>query len=94
VNEEGRKQIIEQLNTLRDQAAERLGTDPQHHQPVAEHVEQVRTLVRDAPAGAKTAHTEATSLEKRLLAWEAEHPQLVSLASRIARALEDAGLVM
>ena len=92
MNEEGRKQIIEQLNTLRDQAAERLGNQPQQHEPVAVHVEQVRTLVQDAPAGGKSAHTEASSLEKRLLAWEAEHPQLVSLASRIARALEAAGL--
>ena len=92
MDQEGRKQIIDQLNALRDQAAERLGKEPQHHEPVATHVEQVRTLVRDAPAGGKSAHTEASSLEKRLLAWEAEHPQLVSLASRIARALEDAGL--
>ena len=92
MDEQGRKQIIEQLNTLREQAAERLGKDPQHHEPVAAHVEQVRTLVQAAPPGGNTVHTEASSLEKRLLAWEAEHPQLVSLASRIARALEAAGL--
>lgn len=92
MNDEARKQVIEQLNELRDQVQQRLGNDPGHHDPVAAHVEDVRTLVRDAPPNEKTAQVAASGLEKRLLAWEAEHPQLASLAARIARALEDAGL--
>ena len=92
VNEEARKQIVEQLNELREKVSERLASDPLSHDPVAAHVDEVRALVEEAPAGETSARTAASSLERRLLVWEAEHPQLAALASRIARALEDAGL--
>jgi len=92
VNEEARKQAIEKLNELRQQVAERLGSDPARHDPVLAHVDEVRALVESGSSEGESAHTAAGSLERRLLAWEAEHPLLTSLASRIARALEDAGL--
>jgi len=92
VDEEKRNQVIKHLDELRDQVSERLGADPQRHDPVAAHVQQVRGLIDAAPADRERASVEASGLEKRLLAWEAEHPQLTLLASRVARALEDAGL--
>ncbi len=92
MNEEARKQVVETLDELRDRVAERLGGDPSSHGPVAAEIEEVRTLVQDGPAEKKKAHAAAGRLERRLLAWEAEHPQLTALASRIASALEDAGM--
>ncbi|MDB4991393.1 MAG: hypothetical protein JWN04_6571 [Myxococcaceae bacterium] len=92
MNDQARKQVIDQLNELRTQVSERLGSDPQSHDPVAAHVEQLRVLVQDAPPDQKGARAAADKLEQQLLAWEADHPQLASLAARIARALEDAGL--
>jgi hypothetical protein len=55
-------------------------------------VEELRALVEARPVATRDAQASAGSLEQRLLAWEAEHPQIVALASRVARALEDAGL--
>jgi hypothetical protein len=92
LNEETRNRVVKQLDELRDQVSERLGADPSRHDPVAAHVAEVRALVHEDVSDRPGAHAAASGLEKRLLAWEAEHPQLVSLASRLARALEDAGL--
>jgi hypothetical protein len=47
--------------------------------------------VSAAPAQPQ-AYKAAQLLEQRLLAWEAEHPKLVALAARVARALENSGL--
>lgn len=92
MNEDARKKVIDELHDLRGQVGERLGNEPQHHDVVVAHIEQVRTRVERGPVEGKSAHAAAGELERRLLAWEAEHPTLTSLAARIARALEDAGL--
>jgi hypothetical protein len=92
LDDEARKQVVRELDTLRDQVSERLGTDPIRHDPVAAHVEELRTLVQHPTYDAQQTRASAGGLERRLLAWEAEHPQLVGLAARIARVLEDAGL--
>lgn len=93
MTQDARKQAIEKLEELRAQVATRLG---EHHEPLTAHVDEVRGLVQQASAAAgeptPPAAAAAARLEQRLLAWEAEHPQLAALASRIARALEDAGL--
>jgi hypothetical protein len=81
-----RSKVVGHLDELRDQVAEKLG---EKSGEVTAHVEELRSLVND---GGKEAHSSASSLERRLLAWEAEHPQLVALAARVARALEDSGL--
>ena len=92
MDEQTRNQVVKQLDELRAQVADRLGSDPEQHDPVAAHVEQLRALVEDQPTNAKDAQASASGLERRLLAWEAEHPELTALASRVARAFEDAGL--
>lgn len=92
MDEQTRNQVVKQLDELRAQVAERLGKDPQHHDPVAAHVEELRALVHDPVGDGKDAHASASGLERRLLAWEAEHPQLTALAARVARMFEDAGL--
>jgi hypothetical protein len=43
---------------------------------------------RDPAVASKAARV----LERRLLAWEAEHPQLTALASQVAQVLESSGL--
>jgi hypothetical protein len=86
VEEEQRKKVVGHVDELRDQVAQKLGRDNE----VGAHVEQLRALVQEPDA--KQAHTSASGLEKKLLAWEAEHPTLVALASRVVRALEDSGL--
>jgi len=56
------------------------------------HVAELRALLeREGPAAPGTGG-KARNLEARLLALEAEHPRLTDIASRIARALESAGL--
>ena len=62
-------------------------TDAQLH----EHLDALHALVATKPNEAGLA-ARAQTLEQRLLAWEAEHPALVALAARVARALEDSGL--
>ena len=90
LDEQTRNQIVKQLDELRAQVGARLGADPQSHD-VAGQVDQLRALVQK-PVDSSSAHALASSLERRLLGWEAEHPQLTALAARVARALEDAGL--
>ena len=92
MDEQTRNQVVKQLDELRAQVAERLGNQPQQHDPVAAHVDELRALVQDQPSKTQDAQASASRLERRLLAWEAEHPQLTALASRVARAFEDAGL--
>jgi hypothetical protein len=92
VDEDARKQVIDKLHELKGQVGERLGGDPEHHDPVVAQIDEVRSLVEEGPTDPKNAQIAAGGLERRLLAWEAEHPQLTALASTIVRALEDAGL--
>jgi len=92
VDEQTRKQVVKQLDELRTAVSDRLGNDPQRHDPVAAHVDELRALVHDGASDNKEVHASATGLERRLLAWEAEHPQLTALAARVARVFEDAGL--
>jgi hypothetical protein len=92
VNEDARNQAIAKLNELRAQLAQRLGGDRLSHDPLAAQVDELRALLEQATPDEQGVQTSASGLERRLLAWEAEHPQLAALASRIARALEDAGL--
>ena len=91
MDEQTRNQIVKQLDELRVEVGARLGADPQSHDPVAGHVDELRALVQE-PVDNSGAPALASSLERRLLGWEAEHPQLIALAARVARALEDAGL--
>lgn len=56
------------------------------------HIADLQALVAGDASDLDKARTAAQGLEERVLAWEAEHPQLTALASRIARALEVAGL--
>jgi hypothetical protein len=86
VKEEQRKQVVGHLDELRAEVAHKLGRDNE----VGTHVDELRALVQEP--NARGARTSASGLEKKLLAWEAEHPTLVSLAQRIVRALEDSGL--
>ena len=53
------------------------------------HLEELRTLVEGQGEHGR-ARESASSLEQRLLAWEAEHPRIVALAARVARALSQA----
>ncbi|MDB4975131.1 MAG: hypothetical protein JWN48_3472 [Myxococcaceae bacterium] len=92
MDEQTRNQLVKQLDELRDRVSERLGDDPARHDPVASHVEELRALVVDSPANSRDTREVAGGLERKLLAWEADHPQLVSLASSLVRALEAAGL--
>lgn len=90
MEKEQRNKVVGHLDELREQVAKKLGTDAHE---VGAHVDQVRTLVEqhDRP-DLQEAHRSASGLEKKLLAWEAEHPTLVALATRVVRALEDSGL--
>ena len=92
MDERTRNQVVKQLDELQREVTERLGSDPQRHDPVAAHVEELRALVGNRAGATSDAHASATGLERRLLAWEAEHPQLTALAARVARVFEDAGL--
>lgn len=100
MNEDKRKEVLAHLEELRsgiEQRSRSVASDEteekRHNErddaPVLAHVTELRSLVerrhQDAPESAK-------GLEQRLLAWESEHPQLVALAARVARALEDVGL--
>jgi hypothetical protein len=87
VEKEQRSKVVGHLDELRDQVTQKLGP---HAPEVGAHVEELRTLVEQP--NAKEAHRSASGLEQRLLAWEAEHPTLVALATRVVRALEDSGL--
>lgn len=91
MDENRRKQVVDHLDELRTRVAARKGGDAEADRPVLEEVDTVRSLVSES-ADKQSAHVAASGLEKRLLAWEAEHPELVALASRVVRALEDAGL--
>jgi hypothetical protein len=86
VEEEQRKKVADHVEQLRAEVAQKLGRENE----VGTHVEELRALVQEP--NAKQAHSSASGLEKKLLAWEAEHPTLVSLAQRVVRALEDSGL--
>ena len=92
MDEDRRKQVVTHLEELRTRVESRPGGDPQADQPLLADVDSVRSLVSEPAADPKQAHAAAFGLEQRLLAWEAEHPELVALATRVVRALEDAGM--
>ena len=92
MDENSRKQVVDHLDQLRTLVEARKGRDAETDRPVLDEVNSIRSLVSEQQADKKSAHAAASGLEKRLLAWEAEHPELVALASRVVRALEDAGL--
>jgi hypothetical protein len=89
VEKDSRSKVVGDLDELRAQVAQKLASDPKRSE-VNQHVEELRALVQKPDP--KAAHKSASGLEQRLLAWEAEHPQLVALATRVVRALEDSGL--
>lgn len=91
MDDNSRKQVVDHLDELRQRVETRKGGDADADRPVLDEVNAVRSLVSDS-ADKKSAHAAASGLEQRLLAWEAEHPELVALANRVVRALEDAGL--
>jgi hypothetical protein len=91
LNERNRN-VVEHLDELHKQVGERLAHDETNQRAVSAHVDELRTLVQSHPKRSDEARVSASTLERKLLAWEAEHPQLVALATRIARALEDSGL--
>lgn len=82
-----RDQVKQELEALRSQVE----SGSQRNAALLEHVDSLHELVSSAPEQPQAFKT-AQVLEQRLLAWEAEHPKLVALAARVARALEDSGL--
>jgi hypothetical protein len=83
--------MLEQLDELRAQVKSSGARDTQAEVTLLEQVEQLQVLVATEPQAGAASKT-ARALEQRLLAWEAEHPQLTALAARLARALEDSGM--
>ena len=92
MDDNSRKQVVDHLDELRQRVEARKGGDKEANRPVLDEVDAVRSLVSEERADRQSAHAAASGLEQRLLAWEAEHPELVALANRVVRALEDAGL--
>lgn len=90
MDEHSRKEVVSHLDELRRQVEARAGHDATG--PLLTHLDELRTLVAEEESDKGAAHTSARGLEQRLLAWEAEHPTLVALATRVVRALENAGL--
>lgn len=90
MKEDSRKQAIAHLEELRTLAA-RAGGNPNDHASLLAHIDELQALVQQEQPGSDL-QLSASGLEQRLLAWEAEHPRLVALASRVARTLENAGL--
>jgi hypothetical protein len=86
-----RDQVKQELQALRAQVESAAPSATQQDAALLEHVDSLQQLVSGAPEQPH-AYKAAQLLEQRLLAWEAEHPQLVALAARVARALEDSGL--
>lgn len=91
MQEDSRKQAIAHLAELRALLVSRPG-DPSDASSLLAHVDQLHALVQGEQSTPQEAHIFASGLEQRLLAWEAEHPRLVALASRVVRTLENAGL--
>jgi hypothetical protein len=91
MDEATRDQVKQELEALRAQMKSGSGPESPNDAALLEHVDSLHGLVNAAPAQPQ-AYKAAQLLEQRLLAWEAEHPKLVALAARVARALEDSGL--
>ena len=87
-----RTQMIEHLSDLRTLLAATGSRSPALDATLLEHIEELEALITGEQPSASGAQKVAEVLERKLLGWEAEHPQLVALASRVARALENAGL--
>lgn len=86
-----RDQVKRELSALRAQVRSDAAAGTQEQAALLEHVDSLHDLVSTAPAPPHATKA-AQLLEQRLLAWEAEHPKLVALAARVARALENSGL--
>jgi len=86
-----RDQVKQELETLRAQVESGAASGSQGSADLLEQVDSLHQLVNGAPAHPHP-YKAAQLIEQRLLAWEAEHPKLVALAARVARALEDSGL--
>ena len=87
-----RKQMIEHLAELRALLASSANRSPGLEASLLEHMTELEALIAAEKPDTSSAQTIADTLEQKLLSWEAEHPQLVAAARRIARALESAGL--
>jgi len=92
LKEDSRRQVIAHLDDLRALLVSRAGSNPGDDDSLLAHVDELQALVQREQAATDEVSGSASSLEKRLLAWEAEHPQLVAIAARVARTLENAGL--
>jgi hypothetical protein len=86
-----RGKVIEELDALRAQIKSDAAHGAGEHAALSEHVDSLHALVASERKPPQ-AYKQAQQLEQRLLAWEAEHPQLVALAARVVRALENSGL--
>jgi hypothetical protein len=92
LKEDSRKQVVAHLEELRALLVSRSNRTPSDDDSLLAHVDQLQSLVQREQVATDDVKGSASSLEQRLLAWEAEHPKLVALASRVARTLENAGL--
>lgn len=86
-----REQMIKELEALRAQVKAGGASPSEKDVELQAHIASLHVIVTTTPAQSSTQKT-AQALSQRLLAWEAEHPGLVALAARVARALEDSGL--
>ncbi len=87
-----RTQMIEHLAELRTLLRSGTPRAPELDTALLEQIAELEALVTADQPDATGARTVAESLERKLLGWEAEHPQLVALVARVTRALESAGL--
>lgn len=87
MNDDKRKEVVAQLERLRKEVETRAGDAA-----LLGQVDALKTLVADQSADRAHAQSSARGLEQKLLAWEAEHPTLVSLVGRVVHMLEDAGI--
>ncbi len=92
MEEQLRTQMTEHLAELRALLAAGGTRSPELEASLLEHVGELEALVASDKPDTSGAQTIAAGLERKLLGWEAEHPQLVALAARVTRALENAGL--
>lgn len=92
MEEQLRTQMIEHLAELRALLTAGGNRSPALDAELMAHVDELQSLVTAEEADAPGAQRVAEGLQQKLLGWEAEHPQLVAVAARVARALETAGL--
>lgn len=91
MDDKTREQMAEEVRALQAQIKSSPRSASRTDAELHEHLDSLHAIVAAQPGEGGQA-TRARTLEQRLLAWEAEHPALVALAARVARAFEDAGL--